>query len=452
MNERNSDKLSYANRMFQVLSEFANEQSNGNSCELIKVAGPVDRIRLKNAVKLVIAKHDNLRAVILSRKGEQFRTVKSNVPEVELEYQELDLEGESQIRTYLADNVWRTAPLGLTKPPIIKVYVSKIGGFHYIQFVTSHVWSDAKSGFQLVADILSFYDKPEQNEANVEREPCAREFDEDVLKIARKEGVAIGWWPAFIQMVRDLFYRGGGISVAQGAPQKTQFYIHHFAQEKMLEQVKQEAKRRDITVHSLLIPVLVDCCHDHDLNRGVNNIHYTLHDLYSLRGCGENEYRDTYDNFVFPFEYTVKWDHDLQKMIESVTDEVNRIKNGDIYKEYNKERLMLDLLRFLPRKAAFRFLFKYCIKGNIICTNPGIIPYDFPMLGDSEIVDFYNFPQLFPPGEAMFVFSTFRGVMRILVVYNQSAIDDVAMHSLVSSFETKLGEIIGGKETKASAM
>jgi len=66
------------------------------------------------------------------------------------------------------------------------------------------------------------------------------------------------------------------------------------------------------------------------------------------------------------------------------------------------------------------------------------------------VVDYVTFPQLFFPAELLFVFSTFRDRLRILVVYDRDAFGPSLHEELFRPFLDRLGELAGLDFSSAS--
>ena len=80
-------------------------------------------------------------------------------------------------------------------------------------------------------------------------------------------------------------------------------------------------------------------------------------------------------------------------------------------------------------------------RKNVIITNPGIIDLGHTRFGNVEIVDFFSFPQLFPPGRMMIIFNTFADKLRATIVYDVKRFARSEVINLVELMEQELQSI-----------
>jgi hypothetical protein len=96
------------------------------------------------------------------------------------------------------------------------------------------------------------------------------------------------------------------------------------------------------------------------------------------------------------------------------------------------------MLHHLPRPLASKLALQYLVNGNVLCTNPGIVPFDYPRMENAPITDFYSFSQVFPPGQLMFVFTTFRQSFRLATVYNEFAVTAAQVQTIINDVVAEL--------------
>jgi hypothetical protein len=95
----------------------------------------------------------------------------------------------------------------------------------------------------------------------------------------------------------------------------------------------------------------------------------------------------------------------------------------------------------LPKKIAIQLALRVVAKTELIITNPGIIDLGHTRFGNVEIVDFFSFPQLFPPGRMMIVINTFADELRATVVYDVKCFARSEVIKLVELMEQELQSI-----------
>lgn len=448
MKKPREHRLSTLNKMFYYLSEHL----NGNSCDMLVLEGTLDLDRVRRALQAVCSSHPNLRARVSSRLGQLFRVHSPDVAEVQLDSMNFDCDQGPALRRRLADNVWRSAPINVAQAPPLRVVVVNCPSRTYLQFISSHVWSDAKAGYMLVDDFIRAYNAAGSGQASPGcsgLRSCSidySDFDSVVCEEAARQGRPVSLIRAALSLAGEDTAKYDSLCVEQGNKAVTSFYTKPLEKPGFLAKLKGAAKARGVTVHALLTATLIGVCRERDLNKGVEHNCYCIHDLYSLRALGGQNSSTCYDNFVVPFDVALAWQPDIEQLIQKASASLNEIKLGKIYSEYSKVKLLVDLARYLPRRWFMNFLFSKLVSGNIICTNPGVIPHDYSDMLGCKVVDFYSFSQIFPPGRVMFVFNTFRDTLRVSVVFDEGAIAESEVALLVDQLEMLLLSLIDWEE------
>jgi hypothetical protein len=120
----------------------------------------------------------------------------------------------------------------------------------------------------------------------------------------------------------------------------------------------------------------------------------------------------------------------------------NRWKEGEIFAELFRQRLYAIIAWPFPKWIPTAIVTRYITRGNILCTNPGPIPYEFDRLGPVPVTDFYGFSQMFPPGRIMLVFTTFRGSLRLGVMFDRDAFPEGVETAVVDPLIRHLSDLI----------
>jgi hypothetical protein len=128
---------------------------------------------------------------------------------------------------------------------------------------------------------------------------------------------------------------------------------------------------------------------------------------------------------------------------EAVLENCTRVVEEMRARDLGMHASRLDaLLRLVPGRA-FSRIWPSIFKSNVFFTNPGVVPTRLERFGDKTVVDYVTFPQLFAPADVMFVFSTFRDRLRVLVVYDEDALGGALHGDLFAPFLTNLGALAG---------
>lgn len=125
----------------------------------IKLAGSLEEARLREALARVQAKHPLLRCVIEeSASGPQFVLQEKPQP-IPLRMIERKGEGDWQFEVR---REW-TTPFRADSEPLIRMVWLYSDGIHELMLIGHHCICDGHSGINLLRELLSIYDQPEQN-------------------------------------------------------------------------------------------------------------------------------------------------------------------------------------------------------------------------------------------------------------------------------------------------
>ena len=151
--------------------------------------------------------------------------------------------------------------------------------------------------------------------------------------------------------------------------------------------------------------------------------------------------QNAYDTMVIPFFPRIKLREDVTQTILQLQHALDKEKHGRIFAELYRQRLYRIANLLLPKKFAIQVALRCIAKTELIITNPGIIDLGHTRFGNVEIVDFFSFPQLFPPGRMMIIFNTFAGKLRATVVYDVKCFARSEVIKLVELMEQELQSI-----------
>lgn len=426
--------LSTLNTLFLFLTELV----NGNSCEMIVIDGDVDAVILTEAMQDVVAAHPHLRVKVIKR-GRRYYKIPAVEP-MRIPIEKRQFSGNAdELNRFLADNIWCTPPVDVFKGPPLRIILTQAGRQTYLQVLSSHVWSDAKAGYLLLNDIVQAYTCrmagwPPQLSL---RDNRSLDFDGLLQARLAAMGRVYSWKAVLKSLCRDLFQSGGSTTVKHAGRYQSRFITTTTGDATFMRQLKQASKTAGVTIHSFLVAALIKALHQHDERCGSDKSHYRIHDMFSMRGHVDG-FEDIYDCCVLPFDFDCDWQPASDACLVSNSRALVKIKQGRIFDEYFKVKFMLDLLHYLPRPLASRLALRYLVNGNVLCTNPGIIPFDYPRMGNAQVEDFYSFSQVFPPGHVMFVFTTFRQSFRLATVYNELAVTAAESRSMIDDVVTEL--------------
>lgn len=437
-------------RLLTPLNEtflFLAQAVNGNSCEVLELDEAPDPALLERALQAAMARHPAL-CSRLRRRGldTQWEVVDGPESPVSVHWHELrDADAEACQKHVLA-NVW-SQPLDLERERPARFHVTTTDRGAILQLVTSHVWSDARAGYRFANDVCETYTAIAEGVAPDVTAIDIPDRDSGVLLAEAQGARADAYRRQSLRLLREELSGGTcGLRLPRRRGRNDLRRID--LGERFLADLRVAAHRRKATVHGLITAALMRACRDHDRAHGIEQPRtHQIHDMFSLRRFAGEAAMELYDTFVIPFDVRLNTGDDVDELVGKAMGALNELKAGGVFVEYHKLRWLLRGVRVLPRRAAVRLLTGYLISGNVICTNPGPIPYPIERLGAIAVRDFYSFSQLFPPGRVMCVFNTFRRRLRLTVIYDQAAFPEGIEAELTDNLLRHLREIVNAGQS-----
>lgn len=404
------------NNPFLMLSNLV----NGNSCEILELDQAPDEELLRQALKAAMMRHPILNSRLRKRAGGHEWLRLEGPPEPDLHIHRLSDPDPEGVRRHLVANIW-DVPLDPYAGPLARFHLTITADGSWLQLVTHHIDSDARSGYRLAHDITRAYTaladgrEPDTSVLDVDHPPP----DGAVLANDGRGPVALTL-KALGMLFSDLLRGGRGLTLP-GRRGATDVFKLDLGQER-LDAIKSDARSRGCTVHALLLTATTRACQELEQRRGKNaRREFPLLDLVSLRKHAGEQAMDLYDTMVVPVVNRMNGRLSDDDLIASAAHRIQQLKTGHEVAELWRQRLYQWSALPLPKALATKFLTRFVVKGNVICSNPGPVPYEIERMGGIRVQDFWSFSQLFPPGRVTFTFSTFRDQMRLITAYDQNA-------------------------------
>lgn len=437
VNSQIQHPLSALNLPFYYLSLAV----SGNSNEILELDGVPEEALLRQALQAAVARHPTLNSRIRQWGGWAFwRQVKAHEPIV-LHWHDFTNADDNTLHKHLLGNIWDNS-FNLQKERPVRFHLTVTARGSILQLITSHVWEDARAGYRLSYDICQAYSALfEGKEPNLQPINIYNRNSDRLLAKAMKGKQKLYRQAAWKNLIADISTKATGLQLpsTRGPNDFLKIDLGH----DFLTRLRRAAKTRGVTVHSLITAALIMACRDHDRANGIHEARqHQVHDLFSLRAMAEENADDLYDTMVLPFETSFSTDSGAEEVVNQAMKKLQNLKDGEIFVDYFKVRLIVKLLSWLPKRVAIPWVIRYLLTGNVLCTNPGPITYDIDCLGDIPVRDFYSFSQMFPPGRIMLVFSTFRDCLRLIVVYDQAAFANGVESEFITPLLTHLQSLI----------
>ncbi len=410
------------NWLFEALGSVVNP----NSCDVVVLAGKLGHDRLRAAITATLARHPVLR-------GQPFQ----------LRFHALPDDDAARVDDHLLGLIWseRLAPDAAP----VRFHVTETPGQTYFQTIHTHVHADATACYLLTEQIAASYGgrgatpgAPGPGLASV-ASPATPGPDRGSrgwrhALAAHARGVA--------QTARDLRAPFGGLATPRRAAPGRRQLARVTLTPAETDQLRQAARRRGCSIHAFFQLAFLRTATDFNRRRGVARARLRLWDFFSVRPLrGDQAPRYDCLALVYPVELDAAWTDD--EVLTRCAATIERLRDGDIYSHAARfDDLFAGFGRWLPQRW-FAGLWPALFKSNVMLTNPGVCPSRLPCFGDTAVVDYVTFPQLFAPAEIMLVFSTFRGGLRVLAVYDEAALGAAFHGELFRPFLRRLGELGG---------
>jgi hypothetical protein len=418
----------------QLAFHYLGELANPNSGEVITLDGYLDVSLLRSAIEQAVHRHPLLNCVpVLKFKKPYWRTHPSPLP-IDLELRSTQDKDETSVLAGLCSNIWGQR-LARSGRQVRFVYTCGPQR-SYLQICAPHAITDAWSGTRLAADIALAYTalcEGKQLSTTAPR-PLERSVAQvflSKLSLFQRLGVI---FETARRLLRDIFTRGGGLSLPSYRDNTpTKVAVTRVAND-VLDNALHQARRHGVTVHSLFLLALTRA--RSEIVPGGDRQKFRINDFATLRPFADRDLADVFDVLVVPNQITIDpaWgDFDALRILSK---RLKHQKNGGILPELYRLSLYGMLGRFLPTHLAAQLVFKLINKTDIAVTNPGRVPWqsDLDVFGEVPVLDFINFPQRLPPAKMVLIFTTFRGELRIIQLYDPSAIHESAETFIVKPF------------------
>lgn len=416
-----------------------------NSCDSLEIEGALDHALLRQALNTCASRRSAMRGRIKRRFLRHWLVETDRAVDVPLHIIERRGQGTlAELLPEMLSQVWST-PLDLARAPPLLAVLFECGERSFLQLICSHVWSDAQAGYRLTHDVSVAY---KTLAAARDTAMASRAAGPD-MRVAegrpdRPAYAAHRWWQrlgymaqASVEMVADMLRQDLVWPFPSRTRGPTGLDKREFAAEWLLR-LKQTARAQGATVHSLLLTALVRASAEAAGRAGT--FRYT--DSYSLRpsfGAGSEQ---VYDNLMVTYNLRLDSRRTDRQLLADIAERIKQLRAGRIIVEYYRQVLYDVFSRLLPRRLATLWACRAITKSTILISNPGPISFPLESFGPHRIADYFSYPQLFPPGRALLLFSTFRDVPRLIVMFDTSAFPAGVEETLIQPYLRQLDNLL----------
>jgi hypothetical protein len=348
----------------------------------------------------------------------------------------LEHDDRATVDAHLERQIW-DEPLSPEGRPV-RFCVTETPRRTYLQTIHTHVYADATACYTLTQGLAERYAAPR---TDAEATPVASDAPFALHPGAgpgareRVRGLALS--------ARDLLRRDGGLALtAHPLPGRRRLARLSLSADETTRLLA-AARARGHSLHAFFQLAFARAAATLHRHGGVERPRLRAWDFFSLRPLLERE-RPRYDclALIYPIDLDTRWSDD--EILAQATARVQRMRAGELADHRERFRA----LERLPARPFLR-LWPQLFKSNVFLTNPGLCP-PLPSFGDVAVRDWVTFPQLFWPADLLFVFSTFRGRLRILTIRDEAAFGDRFAGELWAPFVETLGALGGVALTPAA--
>ena len=420
---------------FHHLSKLANP----NSGELITFEKHLDVSKLREAIHLALARHPLLNCTPVKRLGRWYwQPAKKSLP-VDLRIRNTKLTDQSKLYAHLWSNLW-SAQLPADGRQVRFIY-TRGPQKSYLQICAPHSVTDACSGTRLAADIGNAYRCLQHGEPYTPEGTNAlgargiAPFTSHMTGAERRTLIR----QTATQIATDLVTQGSGLELsALKANKATAVHITEVS-DRLLKTTLQTARACGSTAHAFFLLALTQARQEF-LGASSDQRMLRINDFATLRPFSDVDLTDTFDVLVVPHQVCIDPAWDTRSALHILTEMLREKKEGGVLSELYRLSLYGTLARVLPTKITAELVFKMVNKSDLAVTNPGKVPWENELesYGDVRILDFINFPHLLPPAKVVLIFSTFRGKLRIIQLYNPETFPNGVEEALVTPLLRRL--------------
>ncbi len=411
------NRLSPLNQLYRYMSFLV----NANSCEWIVLDRPIDIAVLRAAAVEVVKAHPVLNSVQV-RRGTGFYWKELDDPiEVDIRYEKLLNRPDAAMHAHLVGNIWNEQ-LPLTRARPWRIHVTEAeNGKTWLQIITTHVFTDGRSANVVARDLAAAYSAAQGKQrgitraAAIVRDPFAL-FTRHLQPAERRRLQKA----ALLAIARDAVTPCTSLKTKNGARGATGVQFFDYG-EATWERLHGGARGAGLSVHPLILSAVLRTIEQLNLQAGVMTPVLRVIDNFSLRRFAANPaaVADVYDVFAIPYTLDFSLKMADRALVAQVRGQLDEMKKGLVLRELFRQRFYMLSSILSPKKLATRLVTRFITRSNIICTNIGPVPEEFSAFGAAKVVDYFSFSQMFPPGELMFLFSTYRGRLRLVLLHDE---------------------------------
>ena len=168
---------------------------------------------------------------------------------------------------------------------------------------------------------------------------------------------------------------------------------------------------------------------------------FRVADLFALTPFLAEDQSTRFEMLVQPYATTIDTRWSTEHALAKINQRLLGLKSGMILSELYRVRAYNFFARFLPLSTIGHVVFKRLLKTNITTTNPGPVQVPFENFGSFHISEFINFPQISPPARLGVIYTTFRGQLRLIILYDNTLYTSQHIDTLSDELWSEVNEV-----------
>jgi hypothetical protein len=419
---------------FQALADLG---INPNSCDRVAIDGRVSAAVMRRAIEAACARHPLTGCVVEKRGGRWFWVRPDAPPPLDLRVEDLLSDRPDVVDDHLMRAVWsESIPLEQARP--VRFHLLRTPTRSVLQVVGPHACTDARSGTVLMQDIADAFTALQEGRAPATDviEPSTDLTPwTDGLSAPARAGL---WLSAAWGLLRDMIAPGAGVPLADRAQGETRLERHDVDAD-LFATARAAAKAHGVTLHALFLVALRRTLDRH----AGSGRPYRIADLATLRPYADRDLGAVWDCLVVPTIGPLPAvSGEGPTAVRTMAARIRRTKSREALVALFRARLYGGMVRWLPLTIVGPAILRFIAKTNVVLTNPGRISVPLERFGRHAVLDFVNFPQLFPPGRVCLIPTTFRDTLRVLCLSDSATWPDGARAAMLTPFVAELETLV----------
>lgn len=156
--EKDQYLASFAQRRLWILDQMQEDRKAYNMTQTVSIESAVDLEVFRQALELLVRRHESLRTVFVNQNGELYQKV---LPNITLDYLNLDFQSQEHAELLAKEqlNASHHRPFDLEKGPLIRALIIQMEpSSYYFTIAMHHIISDGWSLEILISELLEYYD------------------------------------------------------------------------------------------------------------------------------------------------------------------------------------------------------------------------------------------------------------------------------------------------------